>query len=89
MDKEKLVALTSDYQQVFSSPAGKNVLRHLMKTGGVLTTSFVAGDPYTSAYNEGQRAFMLAIIKRLRIDIKQLEKDLMANEPEGDDNVSI
>lgn len=51
------------YQNVFNTPDGERVLRHLMKVGGITKPSYVAGDPYTTAFNEGRRHLVLSILK--------------------------
>lgn len=50
------------YQNIFNTPDGERVLRHLMKVGGVTKSSFVAGDPNTTAFNEGRRHLVLSIL---------------------------
>ncbi len=67
------------YQAVFRSAAGKVVLRHLMTKHGVLKSTF-ATDPYQTAYNEGQRAVVLEIMKTLKIDIKELQSKIDGGE---------
>lgn len=73
-DSNRYLALVSDYQECFNSPAGKKVLAHLMKVHGVLQSSFVEGKADATAFNEGGRNAILQILKKMRIDIKKLEK---------------
>lgn len=82
------LSILADIKQTFSSPEGKRVLRYLMKRTGFLNTSFVAGDAYMSAFNEGQRAIIIDIVKKLKVDIRKLEDELL-KEPEGDRDVII
>jgi hypothetical protein len=43
------------YGAVFDTPQGKAVISDLAKYCNVATTSFVPGDPYQTALNEGRR----------------------------------
>ncbi len=51
------------YQSVFHSAEGQVVLNHMMKKFGVVTPSFVHGDPQATAFKEGQRHVVLTIMK--------------------------
>ena len=54
------------YHQVFRSPVGAEILGDLNEPFGFKST-FVAGDPYASAFNEGTRAKVEYI--KLMVDI--------------------
>lgn len=82
---ERILALTMDYQRTFEPEYARNVLRHLMRKTGFLGTTFVSGDAYESAYNEGQRAIVTYICKRMKVNIKQLEKELFKKVEEQDE----
>jgi hypothetical protein len=79
------LAKIADFQQTFKTENGRNVLRELMRISGFLQTSFVQGDPYTAAFNEGQRAIVIEILKKLKVDIKKLEQELMEDPERGED----
>lgn len=71
------------YQKLFDSPEGLAVLYDLMKATGYLTTTF-AGDPYESAYNEGQRSIVCRILQTINTDpAKILELIKQGNQEEG------
>lgn len=70
----KLLGKVADYQRTFSTEHGKRVLRQMMRECGMDEPSFVEGDPYGTAFNEGKRAAVLDIINKLKMDITALEK---------------
>jgi hypothetical protein len=72
---KRAIALAIDYKVTFESEHGSRVLRHLMKRFGFMHTSF-ADDPYVTAFNEGQRAVVIEIFKKLKIDVKKLETEI-------------
>ena len=84
------MATMADYQQSFESESGKKVLRHLMKTCGIMQPSIDMKDcnPYATAFNEGRRAVVIEILQKLRVDLKRVESEIMA-QPEGDSDVII
>jgi hypothetical protein len=51
------------YKNIFTTEDGKIVLRHLCKTCCVTSPAFVAGDAQTTAYNNGKRDIVLAILR--------------------------
>ena len=59
MDELKLA-----YWRTFNSEDGEQVLSDLKKRFAFETTTF-SGDPYQSAFNEGQRAAVLLIVRML------------------------
>lgn len=69
---EKSKKVISQYKKVFNSHDGKAVLYDLMRGNFFLnTTTFVPGDPYTSARNEGQRDVVLRILFILKMKPEQ------------------
>ncbi|QPZ53617.1 hypothetical protein HTVC100P_gp55 [Pelagibacter phage HTVC100P] len=62
--------LRENYQQVFSTDEGKQVLSDLEKRCHYHTSTNVKGDSHESAYQEGQRSILLFIKQML-----QKEKD--------------
>ncbi len=60
----KLDELKLAYRRTFNSEDGEQVLSDLKKRFAFETTTF-SGDPYQSAFNEGQRAAVLLIVRML------------------------
>lgn len=86
--RQKSLATLVDYKRTFSTPHGKKVLWDIMKNSGMLGTSFVINDPYSTCYNEGTRAAALEILKKLNTNIKKLEI-MIERGHEADDNDNI
>ena len=57
--------LSGHYRSVFTSEGGQVVLEHLKLCHNFYRTSQVKGDPYESAFQEGQRFVVLIILKML------------------------
>jgi hypothetical protein len=87
-ETKKQLSMIADIKATFGTPSGKRVLRYLMKRSGFMNTSFVQGDPNLSAFNEGQRALVIDLVKKMRMDIMKLEQEL-TKEPSGDIDVII
>ncbi len=65
---EKMLSRKKNYEAVFNTPVGKEVLRDLMEFAKFLEPTYVPGDPTTSAYNEGMRRIILRIVSILNKD---------------------
>ena len=65
-----------DYKAVFESPVGQKVLWDLMKFTGFLSPSHTIGDPYSTAFNDGQKNTILHIMKKLKFDQEKLQKQI-------------
>lgn len=61
---KKIEDLKLNYRRTFNTDDGNAVLRDLKKRFAFETTTF-SGDPYQSAFNEGQRAAVLLIVRML------------------------
>ena len=61
---KQIEELKLSYRRVFNTDDGEVVLRDLKSRFGFETTTF-SGDPYQSAFNEGQRAAVLLIVRML------------------------
>lgn len=72
----KSAALIADYKQTFESDHGRRVLKDLMRKYCILTSTFVPGDSYSFAFNEGTRCVVLSILSRLKINIDRYVKNL-------------
>ena len=70
---QSILRINSEYKNVFSTPAGKNVLNDLMSRCNVLD-DISDNDPISSARKEGRRSVVLHILKVLKSDLKAIEK---------------
>jgi len=61
---KKIEDLKLSYRRTFTTEDGEIVLRDLKKRFGYEATTF-SGDPYETAFNEGQRAAVLLIDRML------------------------
>lgn len=61
------------FKGVFSSEEGQDVLAMLANAHYVFRTSH-AGDPYTSAWQEGQRTVVMEIINLVGADLEAIRK---------------
>lgn len=73
------------FKDVFGGPKGQEVLRFIMKKANVTKPTFVAGDPYKTAFNEGQRHLALSIAKYVHTDTDKLLEQIEQN-MQKDDN---
>ena len=67
------VSLHENYQTVFLSPAGEEVLDHICKEGYVFEST-ANSDPHQMAINEGKRMMALAILRHVYRDHGELQK---------------
>ena len=65
MDQKQVEQLKLAYRRTFNTDDGQRVLDDLMKRFSFGATTFVSGDPHTSAFNEGQSAAVLLIVRML------------------------
>jgi hypothetical protein len=61
---KQLEELKLSYRRTFNTDDGERVLSDLKTRFGFEATTF-SGDPYQSAFNEGQRAAVLLIVRML------------------------
>jgi len=61
---KQLEELKLSYRRTFNTDDGQKVLRDLKSRFGYETTTF-SGNPHESAFNEGQRAAVLLIVRML------------------------
>jgi len=61
---KKLEELKLKYRRTFNTEDGEQVLDDLKRRFGFEATTF-SGDPYQTAFNEGQRAALLLIVRML------------------------
>lgn len=77
--KNKKVGVVADYQELFKLPIGKNVLKDLVKTHYVLSSTF-DGDSHLMALREGERNVVLRILSILKVDVLELYKKIEEQE---------
>jgi len=66
------------YMNVFSGPDGEEVLKDLLKFCHYESPTFVVGDQYQTAHNEGMRRVALRIVSIINMDdetIRELQGD--------------
>lgn len=59
----EVLSVRSAYREVFKTPSGEKVLRHLCRSAKVNTSAFVAGSPDQTAYLNGQRDIVISILR--------------------------
>lgn len=69
--ERKMVDSINRYKEVFHSENGRLILLDLLKSTNVIGTSF-SPDPYETAFNEGQKAVVLRILRTIETDPAQL-----------------
>ncbi len=67
------VAKAIDYKVVFGSEEGKRVLHDILKSCGMLTSSFDESS-VTMAYKEGQRNVALSLLHKTKVNIQELTR---------------
>lgn len=68
----KIAKTRSAYIELFQSDDGQTVLKDLVKSTGFMNTTHVSGDPYASAFKEGQRALVSRLIRTANVNYAQL-----------------
>ena len=83
--RKRVLAQVVDYKRTFETVHGKRVLWDLMKNSSMLGTSFAPDNAHTTSYNEGGRAVILHILKKLNTNIIRLEQ-MISEGHESDTN---
>jgi len=74
------------YKEVFSTEAGREVLEDLMKNN-FIWNSTITSDLQETAYNEGRRSVVLAILNSVSLDADRIQTMMKQNyERSIDDN---
>ncbi len=76
MDKDEVKQLIRDFQCVADTPEGKRMLEHLSQECLECVSTFVSGNQFGTAFNEGKRYVILYIRGMLARDpniIRQTE----------------
>jgi len=69
----KAVRSNTLYKQVFGTPEGEEVLKDLMKSAGVLSSTYVKGDIHETLIREGERRLVLRILQTVEVDIEKFK----------------
>ena len=76
----------ASYKELFSTEVGREVLEDLMKNN-FLWTSTQTSDPHETAFNEGRRSVILAILNYVSLDADRIQTMMKQNyERSIDDN---
>lgn len=73
---KKKISIIAAYKEVFSSHLGKIVLLDLMKSHYVNGTTFDPDNTNLTILREGERNVVLRILNRMKVDVKELYKNL-------------
>ncbi len=73
LEEPEVVARIRDYRQTFGTQAGRRVLADLRKSFEN-RSSHVAGDPYETAFREGERNVMLKLKSMLKMTEEELDR---------------
>ena len=74
------------YKEVFSTEAGREVLKDLMKNN-FIWNSTITSDLQETSYNEGRRSVVLAILNYVSLDADRIQTMMKQNyERSIDDN---
>lgn len=69
--EKKVVETINHYKKTFTSDSGHKVLLDMIKASGMLNTSFDIS-PHQMAFNEGQKALVLRILRTIETDPAKL-----------------
>jgi len=89
---EKAMAVNNAYKRTFATDEGQIVLEDLMLSTGIISgSSFVPGDPYHTAFNEGRREVVNRIIESINVDPNKFMKIVEAIKDQGeyDDEINF
>jgi hypothetical protein len=70
---KKQAGIISDYQGIFNSPQGRNVLKDMMRAHGFLGSSF-STNVLEMAQKEGERNVVLRILHNLNTNVNDVLK---------------
>lgn len=73
------INLQETYVAVFDNPQGQQVLKHLCKTYKVSRSAFAPGQPDLTAYMNGQRDVIVAILRQINKDTTKLIQQIEEN----------
>lgn len=64
--------LDADLHTVLGTPAGRRFFWRVLTQAGLQSSSFVAGEPTATAYNEGRRSIALALLAEAQRVVPEL-----------------
>jgi len=73
---KKRAAVIRAYRNTFTSVSGKIVLKDLMQTHYMLSTSFSSSDSHETAFNEGERNVVIRILQKITVNPNDLLKHI-------------
>ena len=74
-DADQLQQLRTDYGTCFKTTAGRKVLAHLLTVGHVYEPCHVPGDPYSTAFRDGQRDMAVMVLMHLSEITDEVRRD--------------
>jgi hypothetical protein len=77
--EQKLLSRALDFKIALGTEQGRRVLHMLMQEFWVMKPVHAPGDPITTAFRDGQRSVVLAILATLDIDVQKLEEQIKKN----------
>lgn len=83
-EEKRTLATFADYQRTFKTESGRRVLRHLMKMYFMNGSTFVPGDPYGTAFNEGARGVIVTLLQKMKVDLRALEHEMTKSAEEAE-----
>tara|TARA_R100000664_G_C2691934_1_gene95716 strand:- start:90 stop:341 length:252 start_codon:yes stop_codon:yes gene_type:complete len=72
--------LRGNYKRLFDTDDGKVVLEHLKVCFGFYQTTYAKGDPYDTAFFEGQRSVVLNVLRMMEPQKKLQQQRGISNE---------
>lgn len=73
------INLQETYAAVFETPQGQQILKHLCKTYKISRSAFAPGQPDMTAYMNGQRDVVIAILRQINKDTTKLIQQIEEN----------
>lgn len=77
------------YKKVFANPEGEEVISDLMQLTGHFSQSHVPGDPYSTAFNDGQKNVVNTILRAIQLNperyIELVEEQLKQEEKSNEE----
>jgi hypothetical protein len=74
-DKQIDKQISMAYKMAFNTAEGKTVLEHLDSIAFYKRSTFDVSSPYLSAYNDGLRAVILMIHRRIELNLDAVEEE--------------
>jgi hypothetical protein len=75
-----------DFRNTFTTGHGRRVLTYLMQSYHVFSPTHTMGDPYQSAYHEGQRSVVLQILSFMNLNPDEVQEQINKTEQEQEED---